>query len=400
VSIPIRTLRKPGPSLFKVASKTNKEWMRKWLADPVAFRPNTYMPRFWGLENNKGTPERNTIEMNAIADFLFAVSATPAQGAAAQPANEQGGNQLFNDRHVKWANKLPANFSELYPPPPVQGDPENGKKLVGQIGCMACHVIDEKLMDIKPPASLKQYMDEWQFRRLRSQGPQLAGVGSKTDVNWLYGWLKDPKQYNPRTKMPNLRLSDQEAADIATYLASLHNDKTDKESLPETKPEMLDSETIEYLQITLPAEEARQKINNLDDLIEMYFTDESTMQYYLDPARLARDQAQLEALQKQFQETFDDDIDRKAKALAAEMDQVKSKMAAAKQKVAAMQPLEKKNIFLGSRLISRYGCYACHDIHGFETAKPIGTELSEWGSKPVNKLDSAYSTLNRIASCG
>ena len=33
------------------------------------------------------------------------------------------------------------------------------------------------------------------------------------------------------------------------------------------------------------------------------------------------------------------------------------------------------------------GCYACHDIHGFETAKPIGTELSEWGSKPVDKLD-------------
>ena len=51
---------------------------------------------------------------------------------------------------------------------------------------MACHVIDEKLMDIKPPASLKQYLDEWQYRRLRSLGPHLAGTGSKTDVNWLY----------------------------------------------------------------------------------------------------------------------------------------------------------------------------------------------------------------------
>jgi len=352
VSIPIRTLRKPGPSLYKVASKDTKEWVRKWLANPVDFRPNTYMPRFWGLDNNKDTGPRNAIEMNAIASFLFAVSEEPK-----------------------------------YPAPPVQGDAENGKKLVGQVGCMACHVIDEKLMEIKPPASLKQYMDDWQYRRLRSQGPQLAGIGSKADVNWLFAWLKDPKQYNARTKMPNLRLSDQEAADIATYLATLHNEKTDQESLPETKPEMLDSETVEYLQVIFPTEEARQKINNLDDLIEMYFADEPTIQYYMDPARLARDEAQLQALQKQFQETFDDDIDRKAKALAADIDQVKAKMAAAKQKVATLQPLEKKNIFLGSKLISRYGCYACHDIHGFETAKPIGTELSEWGSKPVDKLD-------------
>jgi cytochrome c1 len=95
-------------------------------------------------------------------------------------------------------------------------------------------VIDEKLLNIKPPASLHQYMDEWQYRRLRSQGPQLAGTGSKTAVNWLYAWLKDPKQYHPKTKMPNLRLSDQEAADVATYLAGLHNQKTDEEQLPGT----------------------------------------------------------------------------------------------------------------------------------------------------------------------
>ncbi len=312
VNIPIRTLRKPGPSLYKVASKTNEEWVRKWLSNPVAFRPNTYMPRFWGLENNTGTPNRNAVEMNAIANFLFTVSDQPK-----------------------------------YPAPPVQGDPENGKKLVGQVGCMACHVIDEKLMDIKPPATLKQYMDEWQYRRLRSQGPQLVGIGSKSDVNWIYAWIKNPKQYNPRTKMPNLRLSDQEAADIAAYLATLHNDKTDQEGLPQVQPDLLDSETVEYLKVTLPDAEAQQKINDLDDLIQMYFVDETTMPYYQDPARMARDEAQLAELQKEYKDTFDDAIDRKAKKLAADIDAVKARMAAAKLKVAAMTPVEKKNIFLG-----------------------------------------------------
>jgi mono/diheme cytochrome c family protein len=352
VNIPIRTLRKPGPSLYKVAGKTNKEWARKWLADPVAFRPNTYMPRFWGLDNNKDTPDRNAVEINAITEFLFAVSDQPK-----------------------------------YPAPPVSGNAESGKKLVGQLGCMACHVIDEKLMDIKVPAPLKPYMDDWQYRRLRSQGPQLAGAGSKTDVNWLYAWLKNPKQYHPRTKMPNLRLSDQEAADVATFLSSLRNEKTDQQSLPEVKSEMLDKETVEYLQVTLPTEQAQQKINNLDDQIEAYFVDEETIPYYQDAARLAREEAQVKALQKEFEETYDDAIDRKAKKLAAGIEQVKAKMTAAKQTVAALQPAEKKNVYLGSRLIGRYGCFACHDIHGFETAKPIGTELSEWGSKPIDKLD-------------
>ncbi|MGA2604529.1 MAG: c-type cytochrome [Verrucomicrobiia bacterium] len=364
INIPIRTLRKPGPSLFKVASKTNKQWVRQWLANPVAFRPNTYMPRFWGLSNNAGTPDRNAVEMKAITEFLFAVSDQPQ-----------------------------------YPAPPVQGDPQNGKKLVGQVGCMACHVIDEKLMDIKPPASLRQYMDDWQYRRLRSQGPQMAGIGTKADVNWIYAWLKDPKQYNPRTKMPNLRLSDQEAADIAAYLSTLHNEKTDQETLTETKPDKLDSETVEYLKVTLPDAEAHQKINDLNDLIEMYFVDETTMAYYQDPARMARDEAQLAELQKQYQDTFDDAIDRKARRLAADIDGVKARMAAAKQTVAAMTPVQKKNVFLGSRLVARYGCFACHDIHGFENAKPIGTELSEWGSKPVDKLDFGLVDIekNRIA---
>ncbi len=364
LDIPIRTLRRPGPSLYKVASKDSPEWVRKWLADPVAFKPNTYMPRFWGLDNNKDTPDRNAVEINAITRFLFAVSEQPD-----------------------------------YPAPPVKGDGESGQKLIDQLGCLACHVVDEKLMSLKPPASLQQYMDEWQYRRLRSHGPQLAGTGSKTVVNWVYAWLKDPKQYYPKTKMPNLRLSDQEAADVATYLAGLRNQKTDEEQLPETKPEVLDKETVEYLQVTLPADQAQRKINDLDDLIEMYFVDEETMKYYQDPARMAREETQLKALQKEFSETFDAAVDRQSKKLAAQLEQVKARMQTAQQKVAALAAVEKKNVYLGSKLISRYGCFACHEIHGFETAKPIGTELSEWGSKPVDKLDFGLLEIekNRIA---
>ena len=352
LQIPIRTLRNPGPSLYKVATKTDKEWTRKWLADPVAFRPNTYMPKFWGLDNNKGTPERNTVEMNAITEFLFTVSQTPAT-----------------------------------PPPPVKGDAGKGQALVMELGCLGCHVVDENLLDLKAPKDLAQYMDDWEYRRARSQGPQLAGTGSKTTVNWLYAWLKDPHAYHPKTKMPSLRLSDQEAADVAEYLVGQRHAKTDAEKLPAPDANVLRAVTLEYLQVTLPRKQAEEKLNDLDSFIEMYFADPETMKYFTDPARLAREEARLKALQQEYEETFDDAVQAKADALATAIKRVKDQIVAAQKRAATLDATQKQNVFLGSKLIQRYGCYACHEIHGFETAKPIGAELTEWGSKTINKLD-------------
>src|SRR5207244_12528865 len=44
----------------------------------------------------------------------------------------------------------------------------------------------------------------------------------------------------------------------------------------------------------------------------------------------------------------------------------------------------------GEELIAHYGCAACHPIPGFEEAKPIGTELTEEGSKAVHRLDFGF----------
>src|SRR5690606_6998688 len=35
--------------------------------------------------------------------------------------------------------------------------------------------------------------------------------------------------------------------------------------------------------------------------------------------------------------------------------------------------------FVARRTISKYGCFGCHDIPGFEDAKTIGTGLADWG---------------------
>jgi mono/diheme cytochrome c family protein len=63
----------------------------------------------------------------------------------------------------------------------------------------------------------------------------------------------------------------------------------------------------------------------------------------------------------------------------------------AQAQLARLDP-QARQIELGRRAISRYGCFSCHDIKGFETAQPIGTDLSEEGSKLVTRLDFAFIT--------
>src|SRR5260370_36314987 len=49
---PPGTMRKVGPSLYRIAEKTNQHWARRWIQAPRNFRPTTKMPHFYGLSNN------------------------------------------------------------------------------------------------------------------------------------------------------------------------------------------------------------------------------------------------------------------------------------------------------------------------------------------------------------
>jgi mono/diheme cytochrome c family protein len=61
-------------------------------------------------------------------------------------------------------------------------------------------------------------------------------------------------------------------------------------------------------------------------------------------------------------------------------------IAEAQKKLAAMSD-EERTMELGRRSISKYGCYSCHNINGFEGDLPqIGPELTKVGSKPVEQF--------------
>jgi mono/diheme cytochrome c family protein len=47
-------------------------------------------------------------------------------------------------------------------------------------------------------------------------------------------------------------------------------------------------------------------------------------------------------------------------------------------------------VALGEKWVLAQGCHSCHQIPGLEDAQPIGTELTTWASKTVDKLDFGF----------
>lgn len=160
-------LFKVGPELNKVAAKVDKTWLVDWLKNPKNYMPNSRMPMF-GLNDD---------EVVAVASYLV-------NNSQAHP------------------HKFKATTA-------LSGDVDKGKKLFETLGCLGCH---------------ESSSDEKTFAR-RSRAPNLSRLSSKiADPAWVSDWLKDPKNYAPHARMPSLRLTDEEAAHITSYLLSLNKD--------------------------------------------------------------------------------------------------------------------------------------------------------------------------------
>ncbi|HEV8268507.1 MAG TPA: cytochrome c, partial [Thermoanaerobaculia bacterium] len=265
-------LPKVGPSLLKVSTKTNPEWVSRWLVNPRTFRHNTRMPRFFYLSNFQSPRDRRMTDtmVAGVVSYLFKDQPNAAAGSATT----------------------------------TSGDSARGKALFQSLGCQGCHISD--------PAAERHVMDSY-----RQHGPNLIGLADKTTPEWIAAWLKNPKAYNPETRMPNLRLADDEIADLTAFLLS--------------------SKASDAFRATpVPQPDAEER----DLLVLDYLTQSKSI------------------------------VDAKAD-------------------LGKMSPHD-KDLFVGEKIIANYGCYACHDIGGFEKAKPIGVELSEWGNKPVHLLDFGF----------
>jgi mono/diheme cytochrome c family protein len=166
---------KIAPSLRRISAKVDPGWMLRWIENPHKFRPRTRMPNF----------ELKSDDALAIAAFIWSQSKEDADS---------------------WTQSHPA------PAGLREGDANQiaqGKKLVETIGCKGCHGFAEGEFST-PLGKEKDLVPNLKDIAAKVVGPQ-----------WIYHWLKNPRGYQPDTHMPSLRLSDEEASAITTYLMSL-----------------------------------------------------------------------------------------------------------------------------------------------------------------------------------
>jgi len=224
-----------GPSLKRVAAKTSPGWAYKWIEAPRDFHPTTWMPHFFFEENAHlpATQAKQRAEISSLVDYVWDKSETAT-----------------------------------YPAPP-SGSVASGESLFNTVGCTGCHILDgdAKRDDFFP-----------QINRLN--GPNLVGTGSKVEAGWLFGWLKDPKSYNPNTRMPNLRLTDQEAADITAFLMTQKSPGYDGLEPPAIDGSTRDELALEYLRNNNTYEQSEAVLAGMSEHERSVYLGEQTVQKY------------------------------------------------------------------------------------------------------------------------
>jgi len=216
-------------------------------------------------------------------------------------------------------------------------DPKRGETFFAQKGCLACHSHEGD-----------------RFKGTHADfGPNLSKVAAKIKpgaegFNWLYTWIREPGRHHSRTRMPDLFLDPvtqnsvtvDPAADIAAFLLSAGPQKYDAiEATPADIDELV--EKLLWRRKTVTPAQAKTVM--------------TTRKYPIARDKVKGDEIEL--------------VPEKAEGEMSDEEWQRRKMN-----------------YLGRVTISRYGCYGCHDIPNFETARPIGTALQDWGLKDPSRL--------------
>lgn len=332
-------LRKAGPSLRYMSSKLDGKFVFDWLRDPRHFRPTTRMPRFFELwshldsgkvaDKSEPAVKNEPVEILSIATYLA------------------GKSEPFE------FESQPKGITESTP----EEKAERGKWQFQTRGCLACH-------------SHKDFADAEALRPQGEiiQGPDLSGVGDKFNPEanpvgkkWLYSWIKNPTRYHARTVMPNLQLEPIRSAEL---------DEKGIEKPGSAKVYDPVEDIVEYLLVgsTTGYKPKADSLTALDAETNKTL-DQLTVDYLKEmyPEKVAKGYAETGL----------------AEGMRAELKGAETELISIDGK--PLTPEQKLN-YIGRKSIAKWGCYGCHDIPGFEDAKPIGTALADWGRKDPAKL--------------
>ena len=182
-------LEKSAPDLSEAGSRIAPEYLRKFIAAPSAIHPGTTMP---DMLSSQEEAERDRIT-EALTHFLIAQS----KGVFTSQA-------------------------------PDAVDREHGKQLFHSVGCVACHgpreMIDTSVPTSKPQDDFDD--DPPVISPQKTFDPvqvNLGHVAGKYSVKSLSEFLFQPLRVRPSGRMPDMKLTPDEALAVAGYLAGERN---------------------------------------------------------------------------------------------------------------------------------------------------------------------------------
>ena len=196
----LQDIKKVGPNLKDIRLKLNKNWIPVWLRKPSEFRPTTKMPNF----------RMNDQQIMAISAYLWQSALTDPLPEH-KPGNAAHGKELFETRgclgchaigegNQKQGGEFAANLTRT-------GEKDNYDYLVRWV-----HNARERTRPYCP----------YEKKEIGPEDYKKKGVAYIFDLDHS----KCPNdghelQVQNMTVMPSLRLSPQDAEDVATYLLTL-----------------------------------------------------------------------------------------------------------------------------------------------------------------------------------
>ena len=313
------------------------------------------------------------------------------------------------------------------------------RNLFTEKGCLACHVHE---------GTAKSLTDRDKQARVTSDahfGPDLSRLagkltganGSEVGRRWLVQWLLNPNLYHARTRMPVTFLEPQEAGEIADWLLSQPDPALDDVRIQVSRIEGLIGKEIdvdEKEKALLTAERKERSdllqalANACNGLIAFAraWTPYNLAAVDAEAEKLEQALAQLKAPYEAYEvgiERLQQDIrdkkptDASKKALEEKQQALVDALPTVHEAAKALFQTTKKPFpttdeatlrqlakvygipaqdkpysveylksYIGKKSIARLGCYGCHDMPGFESTRPVGGGLNDWGRKPTEQL--------------
>jgi mono/diheme cytochrome c family protein len=87
----------------------------------------------------------------------------------------------------------------------------SGEELFADYGCIGCHRVRGKGGEL---------------------GPNLSRAGFMLQPQFIYRWVRNPQSFKPKTRMPNLNLSEEDALAVTLYVSTLKDPAPEANAVP------------------------------------------------------------------------------------------------------------------------------------------------------------------------